>query len=180
MSYSIVFSGEIKASFTKERVMNNLSALFKKDISYIERLFSGKKVVIKRDLDLEQANKYLSALANTGAVCELLDQSSAKSKTVTTDTISAALTMAEAGATIIEQVDAEVPDIDTSQLSLSAVGETIMEPPPVKPVMIKDLSCDISPIGAALSDEQPAKPANIDTSKLSMSEIGSNPEKKHH
>jgi hypothetical protein len=179
MSYSIVFSGEIKASFTKDKVINNLAALFKKDISYIEKLFSGKKVIIKRDLELEHANKYLLALEKTGAVCEILNQSPGRSNTVSTDAATGTLTMADAGATIMEQTNAEEPDIDTSALSMSAAGETIMEAVPVKPVMINDLSCDISPSGSVLSDEQPVKPVNIDTSNLSLSEVGSNPGKKH-
>ena len=179
MSYSIVFSGEIKASFTKDMVVNNLSALFKKDISYIEKLFSGKKVIIKRDLELEYANKYLLALEKTGAVCEILDQSPARSEVVSTAAVAGTLTMADAGATIMEQVDAVDPDIDTSALSMSAAGETIMEAVPVKPVKIDELSCDISPTGAVLSDEQPARPVNIDTSNLSLSEVGNKTGKKH-
>jgi uncharacterized membrane protein YhaH (DUF805 family) len=44
----------------------NLAALFKTDVTAIERLFSGRSVALKRNLSHADAQTYLQALKNTG------------------------------------------------------------------------------------------------------------------
>ncbi len=176
MSYSVVFTGEIKASVTRDQAIENLAVLFKKDTAAIEKLFTGKKIIIKRDLDHQSATKYQMALANAGVVSELLDQSAeehvqSENKAPVANT--SAFTVAEAGATIIEPKNTPEPLIDISTLSMSDAGITLVEPSAVKADKIEPPSFNIAPTGSIISDDKPPPSPAIDTSSMSLADTGS-------
>lgn len=176
MSYSIVFTGEIKASVTRDQAIENLALLFKKDTTAIEKLFTGNKLIIKRGLDHQSAIKYQMALANAGIVTELLDTSVENNRhsTYTAQaTTSNPLTVAEAGMTIMEPMNTPEPSIDISALSMSDAGITLVEPVPVTADNIEPPSLNIAPTGAILSDDKPPASPAIDTSGMSIAEVGS-------
>jgi len=176
MSYSIVFTGEIKASVTRDQAIENLALLFKKDTASIEKLFTGKKIIIKRDLDHQSATKYQMALANAGVVTELLDLSAetdSHSKYTAQATTSNPLTVAEAGMTIIEPTNSPEPSIDISALSMSDAGITLVEPVPVTADNIEPPLFNIAPTGTVLSDHKPPASPAIDTSSMNLAEVGS-------
>jgi uncharacterized membrane protein YhaH (DUF805 family) len=64
--FKIVFDGALLPGVDIVTAKLNLAALFKSDISAIERLFSGRPVALKRDLSHTDAQTYLQALKNTG------------------------------------------------------------------------------------------------------------------
>lgn len=64
--YRIVFDGKLLSGFDITTAKLNLAALFKCDVSTIERLFSGKAVSLKRNLPPAEARTYLAALAKAG------------------------------------------------------------------------------------------------------------------
>lgn len=68
IQYKITMDGTLAPGVTLEYAQNNLAALFKKDISAVKHLFSGKPNVIKRDIDSATADKYIDALFNAGVV----------------------------------------------------------------------------------------------------------------
>ena len=160
MSYSVVFTGKLKAGASHDEVMKSLSLLFKKDIDFINRLFSGQHVIIKRDLDQESAQKYKMALGNAGAICEV-QQSQTEP-----------LTVAQTGETIIEPAEIAEAIIDISTYSMALAGDTIMETPPLKSTQINELRADLSPPGAILNQDEPVKPIEIDVSKMSLENTG--------
>jgi uncharacterized membrane protein YhaH (DUF805 family) len=64
--YKIVFDGALLPGVDLDTAKFNLAALFKSDVSAIERLFNGRPVALKRDLSQVDAQTYLQALKNTG------------------------------------------------------------------------------------------------------------------
>ncbi|AGI22410.1 hypothetical protein H681_02640 [Pseudomonas sp. ATCC 13867] len=65
--FKIVFDGTLMPQTPMETAKENLARLFKSDTSKIDALFSGKPVVLKRDLSDDEADKYLRALHGAGA-----------------------------------------------------------------------------------------------------------------
>jgi len=65
--YNLVFNGEILEGHQIEDVKQKLAPLLKTDEKGIERLFSGKPTVIKKDVDYETAIKFRKAFKKIGA-----------------------------------------------------------------------------------------------------------------
>jgi hypothetical protein len=72
--YEVAFAGRLQPGVDPARVRANLAQLFQADESRIEALFSGRRVVIKNNLDEVAAEKYRAALARAGAVAEVCPQ----------------------------------------------------------------------------------------------------------
>ena len=66
--YKIVFDGQLMPEMALDTVKNNLARLFKSDQSKIDALFTGSPVALKRDLAEAEADKYLAALQQAGAL----------------------------------------------------------------------------------------------------------------
>ncbi len=67
-NYNLVFQGEIIAGTSLAEVKANVARLFKADTAKTAALFSGKTIIIKRNLTLDAAKKYLAVLKKAGAV----------------------------------------------------------------------------------------------------------------
>lgn len=67
--YQVVFEGKLTGERPLEEVKRNLAALFKMKAEQVDALFSGKPVIIKRDIDQATALKYQAAFKKAGAVC---------------------------------------------------------------------------------------------------------------
>lgn len=76
--YKIVFDGALLPGVDLNTAKLNLAALFKSDVSAIERLFNGRPVALKRDLSQVDAQTYLQALKNTGIDARIEAQPSIK------------------------------------------------------------------------------------------------------
>lgn len=68
-SFRLVFAGEIGEGRDAEQVKQAFAELFGLAGDEVEVLFSGKRAVLKRDLDAEKAETYRARLAQVGAVC---------------------------------------------------------------------------------------------------------------
>ena len=66
--YNLIFQGKIVDGASLEEVKNNVAKLFKADAAKTDALFSGKSIVIKKNLDTESAKKYLAVLKKAGAI----------------------------------------------------------------------------------------------------------------
>jgi hypothetical protein len=69
--YEVSFSGEIQEGARLEEVKARVGKMFKADEVTIARLFSGKRIVIKKGLSAEAADKYSIAFTRAGAICDL-------------------------------------------------------------------------------------------------------------
>ncbi|WP_407315578.1 hypothetical protein [Pseudomonas sp. nanlin1] len=66
--YEIVFSGELVPGAQPELVKANLAKLFSADAQRIDALFSGRRLVLRSNLDPDAAQKYRAALERAGAL----------------------------------------------------------------------------------------------------------------
>ncbi|NQT27355.1 hypothetical protein HQ585_18520 [candidate division KSB1 bacterium] len=69
--YNIVFKGEIIDGCDLSQVKTDLAHLFKKEIAQVEKLFTGRSVILKKNVDLLTAQKYQRELQMIGARCHL-------------------------------------------------------------------------------------------------------------
>ena len=66
--YNLIFQGKIIDGASLDEVKDNVARLFKADAAKTAALFSGKTIVIKKNLDTESTKKYLAILKKAGAV----------------------------------------------------------------------------------------------------------------
>jgi len=71
-SYKIIFKGKIAEGYRIEDVKQNLASLYKVDVGEINRLFTGRPIVIKQDLDYQTAVYDREIFEKTGAVCSVI------------------------------------------------------------------------------------------------------------
>jgi hypothetical protein len=69
--YEIAFAGQLEPGAQLESVKANLAKLFQADAQRIALLFSGRRIVIKNNLDAAGAEKYRSTLLRAGALVEV-------------------------------------------------------------------------------------------------------------
>ena len=190
--YAVVFQGQCADGVDEATVRANLAKLFNTDAAHIEKMFGGRKVVIKKGVDAEAARKYKAVLSKAGAVVSIMDTSaSAKAAapasepaaTTAADPVKAdESTAAEPAAarpdagqppqTVPDAyADAENPPtaIDSS---LAEPGETLVEyqPPEAPDIAIDHLS--MAEAGAALGEVEAVPEPKFDLSAMTLSEPG--------
>ena len=69
--FNVVFGGAVSGGHSVEDVKKNLATLFKADLKRIDQLFEAPQVILKRNVDYDQAKKYQVALQRAGAVCDV-------------------------------------------------------------------------------------------------------------
>jgi hypothetical protein len=69
--YEIAFSGQLLPGARLEQVEANLTKLFQADAQRIALLFSGRRIVIKQNLDFAAVEKYRQAMERAGAQVEV-------------------------------------------------------------------------------------------------------------
>lgn len=160
--YEVAFSGVIIEGADLEQVKAKVGAMFKADATKLTQLFSGKRVVIKKDIDQATANKYKSALTNAGAVCEV----KSLSETVSPAPVSAA--MAE-----------EKPVVKVSPKAPRAFSGDIPAAPKTDPLGItandiSELDISVAPVGSDMQNEiKEVVAPEFDISCLEMAAPGS-------
>lgn len=75
--FQIVFRGETTGAYPVATVKEQLAALFRMPGERVEALFSGKPVVVKKNVDEATARRLEQAFARAGAVCEVHDPGAA-------------------------------------------------------------------------------------------------------
>nr|MDA8403191.1 hypothetical protein [Desulfobacteraceae bacterium] len=69
--YKVVFSGEIAAGKSEADVAARMAALFKTTSDRMLLMLKRPGTIIKKDVDLETAKKYINAISSTGAICKI-------------------------------------------------------------------------------------------------------------
>lgn len=80
MKYRVIFRGETEKHVDVKTVKKKLSVVFKSDASEIERLFSGNKMVILKNADLEICEKLRKVGKRCGAIFHVEKQKKKVSK----------------------------------------------------------------------------------------------------
>ena len=196
--YDIVFKGELVRSYQPDDVKKNIGRLFKVGGAKLDALFSGKAVVLKRNLDFDAATKYRVAIKKAGARVDLVlvapqDVPASSSVQPPVDDTPAqaveapaaqlpdqgAFSLAPAGADLNpDRPEVPANDIDTSAISLKAPGEDLLNANekasiPDTPVTLQ--TWDVAPAGEDLlrhDERRVDAPVQVDTEGLSVSAPG--------
>lgn len=160
--YEVAFYGEIVEGAELDQVKAKVAAMFKADAAKLAQLFSGKRVVIKKNIDQATANKYKSALQNAGAQCEVKSLAAAASTQAAAETAPSAPAAAEAPASSNPRADSNAPAAPkTDPLGISATD-------------ISDLGASILPPGSEMQDGTSSVAApEVDLSGLDLAPPGS-------
>lgn len=71
-TYHIVFEGKLTGEVGLADTKKQLAGMFKMNATQVEALFTGKPVVIKRNVDEATAAKFKAAFKKAGAVCRIV------------------------------------------------------------------------------------------------------------
>ena len=158
--YEIAFSGQLVPGAQPELVKANLAKLFQADAQRIAQLFSGRRIVIKNNLDAAGAEKYRATLERAGARVEVVDMD-----------------------VLIEEVElappppAEPPPAVVSAPAVARAGRLQIAPRDEYMAAFSDVDAPdfgIAPVGSDLQDARPdaAAPA-VDLSQFTLAPVGS-------
>lgn len=168
--YEVAFAGELVAGADAAQVRANLARLFQADPQRIAALFSGRRIVIKGNLDAESAEKYRLTLERAGARVEVSALGQAQP--------AAAAPAAVAAPTAAV---APVPVAPPRPVAAVAAGGEL----PALKVIPRDEymaafrevaapDFGLAPVGVDLQDQRPAPAAPaLDLSQLSVAPVGS-------
>lgn len=161
--YEIAFSGQVAPGAQLEAVKANLAKLFQADAQRIALLFSGRRIVIKGNLDAAGAERYRTTLLRAGALVDV-----------------------QAMPAEIEEIELAPPPADEPGEPMPAAIESPLVAAPgrlkVTPrdeymaafVAVDAPDFGIAPLGDDLQDERPevSAPA-VDLSQFSLAPAGS-------
>ncbi|MGP0170657.1 hypothetical protein ACSVIJ_02130 [Pseudomonas sp. NCHU5208] len=152
--YEIAFSGQLVPGADPETVKANLARLFQADAQRIAQLFSGRRIVIKNNLDATAAEKYRSTLERAGALVEVLDMDGP-----------------------IEEVELAPPPAEVAPGATATSGRLQVAPRDEYMAAFSEVDAPdfgIAPVGSDLQEAkaEPVAPA-VDLSQFSLAPVGS-------
>lgn len=186
--FQLVFKGECLPGTDLEAARNNARALFKASTEQLERMFSGQPVVIRNNLEENQAEKYLAVLNKHGMQAYVqpmpghelpASPEPARPSATTAPKPIAAATPARQSSVIVESgnrlpVAGDKVDeiLSGSGLSLAPVGVTLVEPSVVDVPMFQHIDeWTLAPAGSDLGVKQDRPPPIVpDVSHLSLAD----------
>lgn len=157
--YEIAFSGQLVPGAQPELVKANMAKLFQADAQRIAQLFSGRRIVIKNNLDAAGAEKYRATLERAGARVEVVDMD-----------------------VLIEEVELAPPPVESVPVPTAAApvarpGRLHVVPRDEYMAAFSDVDApdfDIAPVGSDLQDARPdAAAPQVDLSQFSLAPVGS-------
>lgn len=155
--YEIAFSGQLVPGAQLEPVKANLAKLFQADAQRIAQLFSGRRIVIKNNLDAAGAEKYRVTLERAGALVEVVDMDMP-----------------------IEEVELAPPPMEPPSVPVAQAGRPgRLQVAPRDEYMAAFSNVDapdfgIAPVGSDLQDARPeAEAPRVDLSQFSLAPVGS-------
>ncbi len=165
--YEIAFSAQLVPGAQLELVKANLAKLFQADEQRLALLFSGRRIVIKSNLDAAGAEKYRSTLERAGAVAEVacLDDETEEIELAAPPTVVAA----PAAAPVTSSVQAVVISKPAGRLQVAPRDEYMAA---FAEVDAPDFG--IAPLGDDVQDGKPQVQAPaLDLSQFSLAPAGS-------
>lgn len=186
--YNVYFAGQVMAGHELGSVRDKLAKLFNADQPTLEKLFSGKPQLIKRECDAATAQKFKSAMERAGAlpIVKVAEAAATTPAAPPARPMTAAEKIAALAAAPDEtrfkkpaaaSADAapDAGDAANGGISLAPPGTDVLRAeerarPVVRNVDTSGLAVDNS--ATRLSDVPPPPPAAPDTSHLSMGDVG--------
>lgn len=165
--FEVAFSGQVSEGANPDDVKARVGKMFNADDAKLAQLFSGKRIVIKKNIDQATAAKYKTALNRAGAKCEVIPSGAA---------VPPAPAAAPAADAPAEPAVSAAPP--SAEYETEYDGE--VEPPPqtdplgISGDQIEDLAASIAPVGSELQDSyaEPEEP-QIDITGLDIAPVGS-------
>lgn len=171
--FEVAFSGQISDGANPDEVKGKVGKMFNADEGKLAQLFSGKRIVIKKNVDLATANKYQTALNRAGAECEVV-QTGGDAAVPTAEPSAVTDTPVAAAAAPAAPAEAAA----AQEYESSYDGE-VAPPPQLDPLgitgdQIDDLAATVAPVGSELQDDYqaPAEP-EIDIAGFDIAPVGS-------
>ena len=172
--FEVAFSGQVSDGKNPDEVRAKVGKMFNADEAKLAQLFSGKRIVIKKNIDQATAAKYKTALHRAGAECEV--------KPVGGNAPASAAASPEPAATAAPAASPTSDDSSSAapaQTFESQYDGEIAPPPQTDPLgitgdQIDDLEVSIAPVGSELKDDyaEPDEP-DIDITGLDVAPVGS-------
>lgn len=142
--FEVAFLGQIAQGAELEQVQVAIGKMFKADAAKLAQLFSGKRIVIKKNIDQQTALKYQAAMQKAGALCEI------KNLSAEVEEVQAAPPPA---AEPVEQAAASptpVARADFSDRDIPPAPQTV--PLQVSGEQIADLGAELAPVGSDMQE----------------------------
>lgn len=181
-TFQVIFSGKIIEHADIEMVKANVGRVFSLSADRIEKLFSGKRLTLKKDIDQSTAERYRATLQRAGALCEIEQVPAiqtvepAAAPAPASDSVPATndtgISLADPGSQIGEQQEVNDANIDTGSMDMAEPGVTLVESQAVPEANIDTGNMDMADAGVTLIESQPIPDANIDTGDMAMAEAG--------
>lgn len=185
-TYNIYFAGDIAEGESIGDVRRRVGALFNAREATLDKLFSGRKQLIKRNCTKDEALKYQTAMRRAGALATIAVASDSAEVTPGSTTAQpepaqpprkeaqAALSLAPAGTDVLqpdERRPASRRDMDLSAFSVAAAGERLGAPEPQAPAPPDTSHITVAEAGEAIPGLAPTvPPATPDTSALTLAD----------
>lgn len=168
----VAFAGELMPGADAAQVKANLARLFQADPQRIAALFSGRRIVIKSNLDAESAEKYRLTLERAGARVEVspVGEVQPVAPTATPEPAPAAVQPQAAEARpAAAPIAVAQPSGEFPALKVAPRDEYMAA---FRDVAAPDFG--LAPVGVDLQDARPAPSAPaLDLSQLSVAPVGS-------
>lgn len=180
--FEVAFSGQISAGADLAEVKARVGKMFNADETKLAQLFSGKRIVIKKNIDEATAAKYRTALNRAGAECEVnpiggVAEASPPSSSETPVSPPSG-SASEAAPAAVPAAGAEPAAAAAQQYESGDYGE-VAPPPQTDPLgitgdQIEDLSASLAPVGSELQNEyEDVAEPQIDISGMDIAPVGS-------
>ncbi|HBZ94250.1 MULTISPECIES: hypothetical protein [unclassified Pseudomonas] len=181
--YEIAFSGQLVPGAQPELVKANLAKLFQADAQRITQLFSGRRIVIKNNLDATAAEKYRTTLERAGARVEVVDMDMLIEEVELAPPPPAEPMPAPVAAPVAtrpgrlqvaprDEYMAAFSEVDAPDFGIAPVGSDLQDARPDAEAPRVDLSqFSLAPVGSDMGQAKSAIPAPApDTSHLKLQE----------
>jgi len=172
--YEVAFYGEMVEGAELDQVKAKVAAMFKADEAKLAQLFSGRRVVIKKNIDQATAKKYQSALLSAGAQCEVKSLAEAASTQSAGDSVPSAPAQAAVAAPASAPAQTAAPASSSVRADSNAPAAPKTDPLGITANEISELGASILPPGSDMQDGTNAASApEVDLSGLDLAPPGS-------
>ena len=172
MRYEIAFSGQLQPGADAQQVRTNLARLFQADAQRIAQLFSGRRVVIKNNLDADTAEKYRLALQKAGAQAEVCEMAGTDTVPASEGAKAAVQTPSESTAAVVprDEYMAAFCDVVAPDFGIAPLGADMQDAAAATDAVVVDTShLSLAPVGSDLGQARGATPASApDTSHIKL------------
>lgn len=130
-TYKVVFRGDILPGQSLAEVRTRLGELFKLDEAGLNKLFCGRPVTLKRNLDATAAGKWCEALQRAGAVAESRPEDPDQGGAPPVAAASYGFDLAPVGADVLKPNERRAPEgpaVVVPPLQVAEVGADVLKP----------------------------------------------------